>query len=664
MDVVEFLKIFAFIFGISALVVYLLHKVRLPPVIGFLISGVIIGPYGAKLVERVEVVQVLAEVGIILLLFVLGLELSLTKLLEMRRFLLVAGGAQIIMTVFLFTILSLLFFELNLSIFIGLIAALSSTAIVLKYLFDSGEIDSSHGRVTTGITIFQDLVAIFITPFIPLFLSSNFNPSNFLVKLLNSSLILIFVVWASRKLVPPLLFLIAKSRIRDLFIISVLFLCFSVALIVSELGFSLAFGAFVAGLLISESEYSHQVTADIIPFRESLMAIFFVSIGMLLNVNFLMENFRVVVLISLLIILIKILGTSLGILISGGGIKTAFISGILLAPISEFSFVLILLGKKFGLVDDRIYQFFIASAVITMVLSPILFTYVHNLAAFVGNYIKVKDESWERLKRESELREHVIIIGFGLNGRSVARVLKGIGIPYVVIELNISTVKKMREVGELIFHGDATSPDVLRKAGIEEAKLMIITISDPVSSKRIVAIARSLNSNIYIIVRTRYVAEVEELRKLGANEVIPEEFEISVEIANRVLNYFKFPINLTKEYVSRLKEGSYELFRRDDVSFNELVQNLALPKNLSEHLRRVEFETYWVKSNSRAKQTSIGEMALRSRTGVTVLIVKRGEEIFINPSADFKFEVGDLVVLMGERNKIEKAIQLLDNGEA
>ena len=192
---------------------------------------------------------------------------------------------------------------------------------------------------------------------------------------------------------------------------------------------------------------------------------------------------------------------------------------------------MILLGKKFGLVDDRIYQFFIASAVITMVLSPILFTYVHNLAAFVGNYIKVKDESWERLKRESELREHVIIIGFGLNGRSVARVLKGIGIPYVVIELNISTVKKMREVGELIFHGDATSPDVLRKAGIEEAKLMIITISDPVSSKRIVAIARSLNSNIYIIVRTRYVAEVEELRKLGANEVIPEEFEISVEIA-------------------------------------------------------------------------------------------------------------------------------------
>ena len=664
MDVVEFLKIFAFIFGISALVVYLLHKVRLPPVIGFLISGVIIGPYGAKLVERVEVVQVLAEVGVILLLFVLGLGLSLTKLLEMRRFLLVAGGAQIIMTVFLFTILSLLFFELNLSIFIGLIAALSSTAIVLKYLFDSGEIDSSHGRVTTGITIFQDLVAIFITPFIPLFLSSNFNPINFLVKLLNSSLILILVVWASRKRVPPLLFLIAKSRIRDLFIISVLFLCFSVALIVSELGFSLAFGAFVAGLLISESEYSHQVTADIIPFRESLMAIFFVSIGMLLNVNFLMENFRVVVLISLLIILIKILGTSLGILISGGGIKTAFISGILLAPISEFSFVLILLGKKFGLVDDRIYQFFIASAVITMVLSPILFTYVHNLAAFVGNYIKVKDESWERLKRESELREHVIIIGFGLNGRSVARVLKGIGIPYVVIELNISTVKKMREVGELIFHGDATSPDVLRKAGIEEAKLMIITISDPVSSKRIVAIARSLNSNIYIIVRTRYVAEVEELRKLGANEVIPEEFEISVEIANRVLSYFKFPINLTKEYVSKLKEGSYELFRRDDVSFNELVQNLALPKNLSEHLRRVEFETYWVKSNSRAKQTSIGEMALRSRTGVTVLIVKRGEEIFINPSADFKFEVGDLVVLMGERNKIEKAIQLLDNGEA
>ncbi len=660
MDAFEFLKIFVFVFGVSAFVVYLLNKVKLPPIIGFLISGIVIGPYGAKLVQNTEIVTVFADIGIILLLFVLGLELSLAKLFESRRFFLIAGGAQIIITSLLFSGLALFFYELNLSIFISLIIALSSTAIILKYLLDSGEIDSPHGKIVTSILIFQDLFAVFMTPFTPLFMGSSFNLTNFLVKLVNSSLIVTFVVLASRKLVPSILFLIAKTKIRDLFIISVLSICFSVTLIVAELGFSLAFGAFIAGLLISESEYSHQVTADIIPFRESFMAIFFVSVGMLLDINFLMENLGLIMLASLLIVLIKTIGAFLGVFISGGGFKTALISGILLAPISEFSFVLILLGKKFGLVDERLYQFFIASSVITMILSPILFLYVHKFVDFMGNYVKAKDKNWGKFKGEDELKDHVVIVGFGLTGRNVARVLKVIGIPYVIIELNILTVKKMRELGELILHGDATSPDVLKKAGVAKAKLMVITVPDPVSTRRIVFIARSLNSHIYIIVRTRYVAEVEELQKLGANEVMPEEFEISIEIANRVLSYFKFPLNLAKEYVSKLKEGSYELFRRDDASFNEFVRNLSLPRDLLDHLKHVEIETYWVGVGSKARQTTIGELDLRKHTGVTVLIVKRGEEIFINPSADFKFEVGDLVVLMGERDKIEKAIQMLD----
>ena len=653
METIEFLKTFALIFGVSTLVVYLFHKLKIPAVVGFLFSGMIIGPYGLGFAGDTKIIELFAEIGLILLLFIIGIELSPTKLIEMRGFLFLAGALQILITTVVVVVISVSFWGLKTSIFIGLLVSLSSTAIVLKYLIDRGEVDAPYGRVIVGILIFQDLVAVLATAFIPLLSGEEFKISAFIFKIFTSFIVVVAVIWASRKFVPILMFQVIKSRIRELLIISVMFLCFSIALLASEMGFSLAFGAFLAGLLISESEYAHQVTADIIPFRESFMALFFVSIGMLLNFDFVVENLTAIVLITLLIIFVKVISTFLSVFISGGGFRISAISAIALAQVSEFSFVLILLGKKFGFVDEKFYNFFISVSVITMIIAPFLLKFAHKIPPVFEVHRKIKNKIFAEADEKVELENHVIIVGFGLNGKNVARVLKSVGIPYVVLELNILTVRKMREEGEPIFHGDASSVDVLRKVGIKKAKLLIVAISDPASVRRIVSIARSENPDIYIIVRTRYVSEVDELKKLGADEVIPEEFETSIEISSRVLNYFKVPTNLLRQLIYKLREDIYKIFR-----------GLTLPDELRlggfDFFKHVDFESYVINKNSKAVGKSLAELNLKSQTGAWIVAVQRGEEIFANPSSDFVLNEGDMIVMLGKRDEIEKAIEFLD----
>lgn len=649
----EFLKTFVVIFGLSVLIVYFLHRIRVPSIIGFLISGIIAGPYGIRLVKDVNMVEIFAEIGVVLLLFVLGIELSPAKLFEMRRFVFLAGGLQLLFTSFLVVVLSSLFLPLKVAVFAGVVVALSSTAIILKYLVDKGEVDTPHGKVIIGILIFQDLIAVLATGFVPFLSGENFKINEFLLKIALSVLIVFVVLWASRKLVPVLLFQIVKSRIRDLFIVSVLFLCFSVALIISEIGFSLAFGAFLAGLLISESEYAHQVTADIIPFRESFMAIFFISIGMLFNADFIGKNLFNVVIISALVMLIKLIGTFASVALAGGGSRVSLISAFALSQISEFSFVLILLGKAGKVISEDMYNLFISVSIITMILSPILLVYAPRISQFMEKHIKLRGKLFEDVGKVDKFEDHVIIVGFGLNGRNVAKALRAIGVPYVILELNIVTVKKMREQGERIYHGDATSVDVLRKVGIDKARLIVVVISDPVSARKIVSLARFENPNIYIIVRTRYVTEIEELKKLGANEVIPEEFETSIEIISRVLNYFNLPMNLVKEYASQLRKDTYKALRGLEVKIDKLI-------NSSELLRQIDITTFIVGPNSRAKGRSISELNLKNQTGVLIIAVQRGDEIITNPSSDFVFEVGDIMFVIGNWNEIERAIEFLE----
>jgi CPA2 family monovalent cation:H+ antiporter-2 len=654
MNPVEFLKTFAIILGTSTVIVYVLHKMKMPSVIGFLISGLVIGPFGIGLVRNIELVELFAQIGIILLLFVLGIELSPTKLFEMRRFLSFAGWLQVFLTIVLSTIFASIFLNLGQALLTGMLISLSSTAIVLKHLSDKGEVDTPHGRITIGILIFQDLFAILMVGLLPSLSSGKIQFNLLLEKIFISLVVISLAIWSSRKFIPWLLFQIVKSRIRDLFIVSVLFLCFSVALLISEIGFSLALGAFIAGLLISESEYAHQVTADVIPFRESFMAIFFISIGMLFDTKFFIDNFVLIILTSIAVIFLKVIASFLSIRLAGGNTRISLISALALAQISEFSFLLLSIAQQYNIVNQTFFNFFISTSIITMLFSPIILLNTHKIAEKIPiKFPQTAKTKTNEFEKTTKLDLHVVIVGFGINGRNVAKILKDLNIPYVILELNPITVKEMKKQGEPIFLGDATSVDVLKIARVDKAKLIVIAISDPISTRRIVTLARRINPDIYIIVRTRYVSEIEELKKLGADEVIPEEFETSIQISNRVLSFFNVPLNVTKEYISKLRESSYIPLL--NVSVGDNLSKLV--KGKFHHLS-FNLATYLVEENSISAGKSIAELNFRAKTGATIIAVKRDDEIHLNPNASFILKPGDLVLALGKPAELEKAIEL------
>jgi CPA2 family monovalent cation:H+ antiporter-2 len=654
MNSVEFLKTFAIILGTSTVIVYVLHKMKMPPVIGFLISGLVIGPFGIGLVRKIELIELFAQIGIILLLFVLGIELSPTKLFEMRRFLSFAGWLQVFLTIVFSTIFASIFLNLGQALLTGMLISLSSTAIVLKHLSDKGEVDTPHGRITIGILIFQDLFAILMVGLLPSLSSGKIQFNLLLEKIFISLVVISLAIWSSRKFIPWLLFQIVKSRIRDLFIVSVLFLCFSVALLISEIGFSLALGAFIAGLLISESEYAHQVTADVIPFRESFMAIFFISIGMLFDTKFFIDNFVLIILTSIAVIFLKVIASFLSIRLAGGNTRVSLISALALAQISEFSFLLLSIAQQYNIVNQTFFNFFISTSIITMLFSPIILLNTHKIAEKIPiKFPQTAKTKTNEFERTTKLDSHVVIVGFGINGRNVAKILKDLNIPYVILELNPITVKEIKKQGEPIFLGDATSVDVLKIAGVDKAKLIVIAISDPISTRRIVTLARRINPDIYIIVRTRYVSEIEELKKLGADEVIPEEFETSIQISTRVLSFFNVPLNVTKEYISKLRESSYIPLL--NVSVGDNLSKLV--KGKFHHLS-FNLATYLVEENSISAGKSIAELNFRAKTGATIIAVKRDDEIHLNPNASFILKPGDLVLALGKPAELEKATEL------
>ncbi len=655
----DFLKTLVIIFGVSASVIYLLHKVRIPSIVGFLAAGVLLGPHGFRLVREVREVELLAEIGVILLLFTIGLEISLKNLKRIQSVVLGGGLSQVFLTLFVTAAIAYPFLqEWNSSLFVGFLVALSSTAIVMKMLFDRGEIDSPHGRLSIAILIFQDLCVVPLMLLVPILSGDQGSPLELFWMLFKSAAIIFLVIFGARSLVPHLLHQIVHTRSRELFVITIILLCLGTALVTSSLGLSLALGAFLAGLIISESEYAYQAISDILPFKDSFNGLFFISIGMLMNLAFLRDHVLSIIVCVALILLLKTLTGFLSVHLMGHPVRVSLQTGIHLAQIGEFSFVLAVSGKSAGLISESHYQIFLSTSVLTMILTPFLIQASPTLSAYVSSRSLL--HRWERMRRRAEKeipppgkRDHVIIIGFGLNGRNLAEALREASIPYVVLDLNNETVREMRKKGEPIFYGDGTSPEILHKLGLANARMLVVVISDPASTRRIVQLARKENPRIYLIVRTRYIAEVEDLLQLGANEVIPEEFETSIEIFAKVLHRYQVPRNLINEQIERIRRGSYETLRRVELPVRSLPEKCEL-------ITEIETETYLIGEGTPTVGRSIRELKIRSRTGATVIAVRRNGEILPSPDPSFIFQQGDVVYLIGEREKVLKAIELFE----
>jgi CPA2 family monovalent cation:H+ antiporter-2 len=658
---VEFLTSLAVIFGVSALVVFTLGRLKMPSIVGFLVAGVVLGPHGLELVRDIHVVEVFAEIGVILLMFTIGLEFSLKNLVALRAAVLGGGLLQVALTVLATACLSYLLLDQGMqpSIFDGFLVALSSTAIAIKLLLDKGEINAPHGRTSVGILIFQDLCVVPFMLLVPILSGQGGDLKDFTFILLKAGAVVAGVLIAARWGVPHLLHEVVRTRSRELFVITVILMCVGTALLTSELGLSLALGAFLAGIVISESEYAAQAISDILPFKESFTGLFFISIGMLMDLTFLGDNLIVILGVVVVILVLKMATSTVSALILGHSLKTSLRCAFYLSQIGEFSFVLAVAGKTLGLIDEGTYQTFLASSILTMLSTPLFVNFSEPLSGWVGSWKLLKrlerpHHAADRDRYPQRKSGHVIIVGFGINGENLARVLRQSDIPYVILEMNSATVKKMKKRGEPIFYGDGTSIEILHRLRIHFARMLVVAISDAAATRRIVQTARQENPSLHILVRTRYVSEVEDLKSLGANEVIPEEFETSVEVFSRVLHHYHVPKNTIHEYIDHVRQDSYKMLRSVDLPRKHLGER-------QEFLKGLDTEAYRIGDTSTVSGHSVHHISLRSETGATVIAVQRGDKVHHNPSPDFVLKKGDVILLVGTREQINKAIEYLES---
>ena len=652
----EFLKSLEVIFIASAAVILLLYKLKIPSLIGFIIAGIIIGPHGVGLIKDIHFIQILAEIGVILLLFTIGIEFSMTKLVRIKKAVLGGGGTQVLLTIVISAALTYVAIgDVNRSIFFGFMYALSSTAIVLKLLTERGEIDSPHGHTMVGILIFQDLCIVPLMLLIPALSGTGIDFIEVATKMGKAAVIIAVVLLSARWIVPALLHQVVRTKSRELFLTTIILICLGIALLTSRFGLSLALGAFLAGLVVSESEYAHQAISDILPFKDSFMGLFFVSIGMLMDIGFVIENGIVIAEVVALIFSLKIITGTFAALVIGNSLRPSILTGLGLAQIGEFSFVLAIAGKAAGLISEEYYQIFLSSSVVTMIVTPFLLNAAPSASEWIAARPLMQKLAGKRKVFEGDgaprkRHDHVIIVGFGLNGKNLAKVLKEADIPYVVLEMNSDTVREMRKKGEPIHYGDGTGKEILHKMGVEKARLLVIAISDPISTRRIVSIARQANRDVYIIVRTRYLIEVDELKALGADEVIPEEFETSIEIFSRVLHRYSFPRNAILNMVDKIRSNSYTALRSVELPRRHLFEKY-------EWLPEMEIDGYRITGGSHFSDKTIKELQIRKKTGVTVIAVRRGKVVHPNPEPDFVLKEGDFILFTGDREHMNNALK-------
>ncbi|MEQ8200925.1 MAG: cation:proton antiporter [Syntrophomonadaceae bacterium] len=649
-------------FTLAILVIYICQKLNIPSIVGLLITGVLAGPNGLALIEHVQTVEVMAEVGVILLLFTIGLEFSLGKLLQVKKTVLVGGTLQVALTTL---IIALIMIQAGRppgeAIFIGFLISLSSTAIVMKIIQDRAEIDSPYGRSTLAILIFQDIVIIPMMLFTPLLADSGLGPGGSpLLMIFKAVLILAMLYIGVKWAVPFLLHRIARQRSRELFLISIITICMAVAWFTSSLGLSLSLGAFLAGLLISESEYSHQALGNILPFKDVFTSIFFVSIGMLLDVNIFAQQPLQVISITAVVILIKALVGMLAIITLGFPLRTAVLTGLALGQVGEFSFILSKVGINYGLLSDEFYQLFIAVSVLTMALTPFIIALAPRVA-LAGLRLplpaKLKSGAVPEITEESNpLTDHLIIIGYGINGRNLARAAAASGIPYMIIEHNPDTVREEKKKGEPIFFGDATQIEVLQHANLREARVVVVAISDPAATVRITDIVRRMSPAVHIIVRTHYVQEIQPLYEVGANDVITQEFETSIEIFSLVLKKYLVPRDDIEAFIAEVRSDGYEMLR-------SLSARSPTFQDIKLHHHDAEIVNLVVENNSCTVGKTLAEIDLRGKFGGSILLIQRGDQTIVNPGRDDSLQAGDQVVLFGTPATVNDISGLFKNAE-
>jgi len=653
------IKDLAILLLVSLPINILFHRIKLPSVMGFLIAGVLIGPNTLQLIGDPESVRQLAEIGVILLLFVIGLEFSLQHMLRDLKVLLGVGSLQLGLTgLAAFFILQSWGVAAHQAILFALLIPLSSTAIVLKMITDRAEIDTQHGRICIGTLLFQDLCVVPMILIIPLLSqTADLSSLDLGLAMIKSIAAVLGIFFLARMIVPRSLGMIAQMGSKEHLTLFVILIILGTAWVSESMGLSLAMGAFIAGIIISESEYSHQIILDILPLKDYFGSIFFISVGMLLETQVFFASAFWYLGLAVVVIAVKAALAFSASLALKKSFRLSFIVGLRLAQVGEFSLLLANLALDRDIFINEQYQSFLIVSILTMLAAPLLIQLSAGVAMKLDSLFGPGSAMMEEkdAPEKDALTGHVIIAGFGLVGRNLSRVLKETNTPFVVLEMDGERIRLALNEDVVALYGDATHRDTLIRAGVKRARMMVFALSDHLAAEQGVRLARKLNPDIYILARVRYASQVENLNMAGANQVIPEEFETSVEIFSRVLREYRIPNNIIEQQVELVRLEGYSMFR--GLSFK-----MESMKKFSAYLATTLIESFHVLEDSWCNSKTIRDLDWTKDSNAKLIAVVRNNDLHANPDSNFQIRVGDIILLFGRHANLVRSVRYLQAG--
>jgi CPA2 family monovalent cation:H+ antiporter-2 len=643
------LELVVLLLGLSVLAVALMRRVHMPAILGYLAVGVVAGPASLGWLPDTDVIRLLAEVGVAFLLFSIGLEFSWTQLVALRRAVFGLGAAQVVLTTAAF---GALFWAMELSWEGALVGggalALSSTAIATKQLGEQLEMQSRHGRLALAVLLFQDLAVVPFLVVIPILAGDGSNALglSLLIALLKGGLAFGLMLVIGHYALRPVFHLIARTDSPELFTMTVLLVSLSAATVTHLAGLSFALGAFLAGMMLGETEYRHQIEVDIRPFRDVLMALFFVTIGFQLDLHRVPGLWLEIALLLVFLIVLKAIIILALVRVAGYETAVALRTGLVLAQAGEFSFALIALAVHQNVFSAAHSQAMLAAAVISMALAPLLIRWNGPIAKtlFARTYLTNRRQRAQQIGQASgELSEHVILCGFGRIGQNIAQFLRQENIAYVALDLDPLLIREAWDAGERVFYGDVTHVDILEAAGIERARVLVVTFDDPRRALRVVRLARQRKADLPIVVRTRDDAFLEQLETAGATSVVPETVEASMLLASSLLQRLGVPLDEVARVVEKARADHYHDLRG---YFGGQEGAAGGTSN--------ELHTVVLSPQAHGVGRRLGELQL-ARCGVRVLSLRRGEIRGEMPGEATVLREGDALVLEGVSRALVRA---------
>ena len=649
----SFLNDILMLFAAAVAVVVVCLRLGLPPILGYLGIGVLLGPYGMQVIASTEHTREIAEFGVVFLLFTIGLEFSLPQLMRMKGAVLGLGGAQVLLTAAITTFIALEFgLSLEGALVIGGVVAMSSTALVIKQLTDQVELHTRHGRNAVGILLFQDIMVI---PFLilastPAIATQDTSAASVLIALAKGAVAVTIILAMGHWVLRPLFRGVAHFRSTELFTLTALLITLGAAWITHQLGLSLALGAFIAGMMLGETEFRHQIEAEIRPFRDVLLGLFFVTVGMLLNLQMLPDVWPWVLMLLAALVILKALIIAVLCRFAGWNTAITLRTALVLAHGGEFGFAILTLALSGNLIPPEYGQVILAALLISMGLAPILIRFNGRIAALVST--KAVTESREQVKANIEhtahgLSNHVIICGYGRLGQNIARILEDENIKFVALDLDPTLVQNAVNAKEPVSYGDSSSLELLKAAGLGQAAALVVCVDDVQTAFKILQQARPAHPSLPILVRTRDDQQLQKLLDAGATEVIPEALEASLMMASHLLLMLDINPSRVIHVVRQAQTGRYRMLRQ------------LFPGEMDSHPTSSEgsstlHHTVEITECAQAVNKTIATLELDNEE-LSIVALQRGDERIPHPDGGVKLQAGDLLILYGTADAMEKA---------